>query len=273
MPALVTLHVWGVPSAAVPRAALRMATQRRGLARLPGLTFAKLLGTGRSFSPRDADLRHWALLACWAHPGDAALLDSGPVGLAWRRIATETLAVRMHPLASRGRWSGREPFGAPAPRRWDGPVAAVTRARLAPRRVRAFWRAVPPVAADVHAGEGPLLTLGIGEAPLGLQGTFSLWPSVAALTDFAYRRPAHARVVAATPREGWYAEELFARFAVQDVQGRLHGTAVTLAAGATGAGRAAGAAGAALPGELPEPASGTGQADGAAPESSRPRIA
>jgi hypothetical protein len=94
-----------------------------------------------------------------------------------------------------------------------------------PRRALAFWRAVPPVSADLHAGAGLRLALGIGEAPIGLQGTFSVWESAAALNDFAYGRPAHAAVVDRTAREGWYAEELFARFAVLSATGTIGGRA------------------------------------------------
>lgn len=236
-PGLVTVHLWGVRRAAVPRALARMATQRRALARLPGLSFAKLLGTGsgRTFDFRDADLTHWALVACWQHPGDAVLLTGGPLGLAWERDADETLSMRLSPLTSRGRWSGCEPFGAAAasPPRWRGPVAAITRARLVPRRAVGFWRAVPAVTADLHRGDvaAPVFTVGIGEAPIGLQGTLSLWRSAADLADFAYRRPAHVAVMAETSRRGWYAEELFARFAVREVTGSYRGEALALSGG------------------------------------------
>ena len=64
---------------------------------------------------------------------------------------------------------------------------------------------------------------GIGEAPVGLQGTFSLWDSSRALRDFAYASPAHQRVVAETAPARWYAEELFARFAVEAADGSVDG--------------------------------------------------
>ncbi|GAB36754.1 hypothetical protein GOOTI_239_00010, partial [Gordonia otitidis NBRC 100426] len=53
----------------------------------------------------------------------------------------------------------------------------------------------------------------------GLQGTFSLWRDSRALTDFAYRSPAHATAIRQTRPQRWYAEDLFARFAVLDVDG------------------------------------------------------
>src|SRR5439155_7255068 len=130
----------------------------------------------------------------------------------------------------RGRWARQVPFGGPGAgpgtrqrRQWDGPVAALTRARLAWRRARSFWRAAPVVAADLAGRPGLLLSLGIGERPVGLQGTFSLWQSAAALRSFAYDGAAHAEAVRQAAARRWYAEELFARFAVLDAVGTVDG--------------------------------------------------
>ena len=221
-----SLHLWRVPAAAVPRALGHMAADHLHLRRQPGLRFAKLLGTGsgRTFTLRDADLHRWAALTVWDDEAAAARFDAGRVVAGWRRIAEEEWAACLRPLSARGRWSRREPFGSPAPAPEHGPVAALTRARLVPWRARKFWSAVPPVSADLHRTPGLLLALGIGEAPLGVQGTFSLWASSAALNEFAYQRPAHLDAVRRTGVEGWYAEELFARFALLSSRGTVGGT-------------------------------------------------
>jgi hypothetical protein len=225
VPALVTLHLWRVRPRDVPRALARMGRDPWRVRRTPGVRFAKLLGTGdgRTFTVRDADPLRWGLLATWATPEAARDFEQGPVASAWRRTAVETWRADLQPLVSRGRWSRRAPFGDPRPTRTGGPVAAVTRARLVPSRAAAFWRSVPPVSADLHASPGLRAAVGIGEAPLGLQGTFSLWDSAEALREFASRRQAHVDVVRRTAEEGWYAEELFARFAVLATAGTLDG--------------------------------------------------
>lgn len=225
VPELVTLHLWRVPRRAVPAALALVAVGARPVRLTPGVRFAKLLGTGRTFSPRDAEPRRWALLTTWADRSAAKEFEGSAVARRWDRIAEERWRVRLRPLAAHGRWSRREPFGAPAGGggRWDGPVAAVTRARLDPRRARGFWRAVPPVSAELAGAPGLLLSLGVGEAPLGLQGTFSLWDSARSLRAFAYGGPAHRAVVDRTAAEGWYAEELFARFAVEGADGSVDG--------------------------------------------------
>ncbi|MDP9497181.1 MAG: monooxygenase [Actinomycetota bacterium] len=225
VPALVTLHLWRVAPWSVPAAVLRMGLDRARVRATPGVRFAKLLGTGdgRTFTLRDADPTRWGLLATWADAAAARTFERSHVARAWRRLACESWRLDLRPVASRGRWSGREPFGDPAPERTTGPVAAVTRARLAPVRATSFWSAVPPVSTGLRTTPGLLAAFGIGEAPLGLQGTFSLWRSAADLRSFAYGGAAHREVVARTEPEGWYAEELFARFAVVDSAGTLDG--------------------------------------------------
>ncbi len=219
---VVELRIWGTER--IAPALTRMASGRFGLRATPGLEFAKLLGTGsgETFTMRDADPHHWALLTVWEDEAAAAAGAASKVIDGWSAVSDEQLTVRMRPLATKGRWSRREPFAVDDPsgrRRWDGPVAAITRARLRPTRALSFWRAVPPVVGELAGSEGLRLAVGVGESPIGLQGTFSLWRDSRALTDFAYRSPAHATAIRQTRPQRWYAEDLFARFAVLDVDG------------------------------------------------------
>lgn len=224
-PALVTLHVWGVPPTGVPRALVHMGTQRRRVRNYPGVTFAKLMGTGsgNTFTVTDSDPSHWALLTCWDAEQAAASFERSRLIRAWDSRANERLRVELMPLSSNGRWSGREPFGQPSASAGDHPVAALTRARLRAYRAIAFWRAVPPVSAALHRSPGLALALGIGEAPIGLQGTFSIWRSSQALSSFAYGDANHRAVIEQTREIGWYAEELFARFALLNQCGTYRG--------------------------------------------------
>lgn len=220
---VVDLRIWRVERLAP--ALLRMATGRRRLRGVPGLRFAKLLGTGsgRTFTPRDADPEHWGLLTVWDGARAADSFGDHSVVRGWEDASVERLRVRMVPIATRGRWSGQEPFGPASPASPGGPVAAITRARLRPARALSFWRAVPPVVDALTVAPGLRLAIGVGEAPIGLQGTFSLWDSGRDLVDFAYRSPAHVETIARTEPSGWYSEELFARFAVLEVEGTHRG--------------------------------------------------
>ena len=220
-PPLVTLHVWRVAPVAVPGALVRLALDRRRLRATPGVRFGKLLGTGtgNGFGPGDADPTRFTALTAWDDPAAAAGWDTGPVGRAWARLAVASARIDLIPVVSRGRWSGIEPFGAPKGGPTEGPVLALTRARLRPSRALTFWRAVPPVIAALAGAPGLLARFGIGEAPIGWQGTVSVWRSATDLIAFAYRQPQHRAVVDRTPVDRWYAEDLFARFAVRDIVG------------------------------------------------------
>ncbi len=220
---VVTVHVWRVAARQVPAALASVAADRGRVRSADGVVFAKLLGTSRGFSIRDADLTRWVLLVTW-RSGDAAhRFGESAVLERWRRRSTECWQARLRPLASRGSWSRRTPFAAGHATAWDGPVAAVTRARLVPRRAFGFWRSVPPVAADLRGRPGLRVAFGIGEAPLGVQGTFSVWQDAASMHEFAHGGPAHRGAIAQTAARRWYAEELFARFGVLSASGSLDG--------------------------------------------------
>ena len=227
---IVTLHVWQVGIPKIPLALAQLARGNRSIRRQPGVTFAKQLGTGGDrFTVTDPDPRHWALICVWDDEAKAARADELQAVRRWDRIAEERWRADLSPLSSHGRWSRQEPFGSPRPQRYDGPVAAITRARLRPRKALTFWRAVPPVATSLSTAEGVLTAFGVGEAPIGLQGTFSIWESAQALRAYAYEGPEHQRAVERTPGEGWYGEELFSRHRILRTDGTLHGRRLDLA--------------------------------------------
>lgn len=201
-----------------------MARGTRRIRRQPGVSFAKQLGTGGDrFVVNDADPLHWATLMVWDDPAMAADADEHPVVRRWDSFAQERWRADLKPLSTHGKWSRKQPFGIiTAPERHDGVVAAITRARLRPRKTATFWNAVPPVASSLRGHAGLITALAIGEAPIGVQGTFSLWESAEDLKRYAYEAGAHQRAIQRTSEVGWYGEELFARFAVIRTSGTLH---------------------------------------------------
>ena len=92
-----------------------------------------------------------------------------------------------------------------------GPIAVITRASVRWQAWRTFIRDSSTVSADLQRAEGLLGALGMGEAPVGRLGTFSLWRGADDVAAFA-RSLRHADVMRRSRAEGWYREELFARF-------------------------------------------------------------
>ena len=218
---ITVIYFWQIKKVLLPVAILFMAIHKFVLKRLPGVSFVKLLGTGKgeSFTPKDADPYRWGALVT-IQKDNLDNLDKSKVIRGWQRIAKKEYRAILKPISVHGLWSGKQPFEVEK-FDWNGKIAAITRARIVWRKNLIFWRAVPPVTISLHQSPGLINAIGIGEAPIGLQGTFSLWESAAQLRDFAYKGQAHTQAIKATEENKWYSEELFSRFAVVQERGGL----------------------------------------------------
>ena len=218
---ITVIYFWQIKKVLLPIAILFMAIHKFALKRLPGVSFVKLLGTGKgeSFTPKDADPYRWGALVT-IQKDNLDNLDKSKVIRGWQKIAKKEYRAILKPISVHGLWSGKQPFEVEK-FDWNGKIAAITRARIVWRKNLIFWRAVPPVTISLHQSPGLINAIGIGEAPIGLQGTFSLWESAAQLRDFAYKGQAHTQAIKATEENKWYSEELFSRFAVVQERGGL----------------------------------------------------
>ncbi|ASY23990.1 putative spheroidene monooxygenase [Candidatus Nanopelagicus abundans] len=218
---ITVIYFWQIKKVLLPVAILFMAIHKFVIKRLPGVSFVKLLGTGKgeSFTPKDADPYRWGALVT-IQKDNLDNLDKSKVIRGWQRIAKKEYRAILKPISVHGLWSGKQPFEVEK-FDWNGKIAAITRARIVWRKNLIFWRAVPPVTISLHQSPGLINAIGIGEAPIGLQGTFSLWESAAQLRDFAYKGQAHTQAIKATEENKWYSEELFSRFAVVQERGGL----------------------------------------------------
>ncbi len=216
---MIVAYFWRIKPAAVPFAIVAMGIDRFFLMADKNVSFHKSLGTGKgeTFTPSDANALQWGLIASVE---DIEKFDKSSVVKRWRRISRSEFRAVLEPISSHGQWAGKEPFVATA-KDWDGQVAAITRARIKWSQNFRFWKSVPPVTVSLKSAPGLVAAIGIGEAPIGLQGTFSLWESAAAIREFAYKGAAHQKAIADTSAYNWYSEELFARFALREVRGAL----------------------------------------------------
>lgn len=192
----------------------QMGLARAPLSRTPGLRFWKLCGSGvgEGFTPIP-NTAVWAILGVWTDDATACRqTESAPVFSRFRNRAVEAWTVRLAATSSRGRWSDQSPFVADG-MTGPGPVAALTRATIRPMTLLRFWRRSPGISEVIGRDPNVIFKIGVGEVPWLHQVTFSIWPDTETMARFARRGP-HAEAIRAVRDEGWFSEELYARFRI-----------------------------------------------------------
>ncbi len=205
----------------------RLAFSRWSPLRVPGLQFMKTLGSGREGG--------FGLLPSASHQGlfclfsndDAAhaFVTASPLVERYREASSECLLLTLRPSSARGSWDGTAIAAGP-PIAADAPVAALTRAAIRPLAAPAFWLYAPAAKTGLSPADGCELAIGLGEAPLLRQATFSLWRNAAAMDAYA-RTGAHQQAIHAAWQRRFFSESMFVRFAPVAIEGcwggRFHG--------------------------------------------------
>ncbi|MCM0043453.1 MAG: spheroidene monooxygenase [Burkholderiaceae bacterium] len=201
----------------------RLAFSRWAPPRSPGLRFMKTLGSGRDGG--------FGLLPSASHQGVFCLFSNDAAARAfvaesslvdrYREASSECLLLTLRPSSSRGSWDGVALAAGPEIAA-DAPVAALTRAAIRPLAAPAFWRHAPAAQAGLAQADGCELAIGLGEAPLLRQATFSLWRNAAAMDAYA-RTGAHQEAIRAAWQRRFFSESMFVRFAPVAIEGRWGG--------------------------------------------------
>lgn len=187
----------------------------KSLAKMEGLQFYKLMGSGKGkgFHPWP-DWSTYALLATWDSHKAAEEWTSSTLYGRYQEHTSQLTTIYLRCIHSHGQWAGREPFEVSSDLDPDNPyIAVTTRAVIRWRDLRRFWQYVPTSSRPIHdQTPGLLYTKGIGEVPAINMATLSIWDSVDHLKAFAYGSEEHRRAIAMTREIDWYSEELFARW-------------------------------------------------------------
>jgi len=179
-----------------------MGLARLDMQRTTGIGFWKLLGSGvgEGFTPIP-NTAVYAILATWPDQATAAAqTETSKVYTRYRARAAETWTVFLSPTSVRGEWSGEAPFKVISNVE-SSPLAALTRATIKPSILHRFW-------------QNPWLH----------QVTFSIWPDTKSMAEFARRDGPHAQAIRAVRDGDWFAEELYARFAITGDRGTWGGS-------------------------------------------------
>jgi spheroidene monooxygenase len=201
----------------------RIAFSRWQPLRMHGLRWMKTLGSGRGGG--------FGLMPSPSHQGLFCLFDdddcarefiaSASLVERYRQSSNDFLLLTLRPSSSRGSWDGMSITPGP-PLSADAPLAALTRASVRPLAAASFWRHAPLSQAGLKHAQGCELAVGLGEAPLLRQATFSLWRDTVAMDAYA-RSGAHQQAIRAAWQQQFFSESMFVRFAPLSIQGRWQG--------------------------------------------------
>lgn len=197
---------------------------RWALSKAEGVRFGKVLGSGYEggFGLKPSG-SHQGLFCTFDDDAaaDAFLESSQHIGL-YRQHGASCITFKLRSYSMRGAWSGVTPLGPTLARPTTGPVASLTRGSIRPTKASRFWSFSPAAQEAIARHPDALLGIGLGEAPLFRQCTFSIWKSEAALVDYA-RGPAHLAASHAALTEGHFSESLFGRLVAYDARGSWKG--------------------------------------------------
>lgn len=208
---------------------LRLAQGPAALEEVPGLDFAKVMGSGHGggFSLRPSGT-HQGVIALLDHLQTAQAFLQGPEVAAMRERARHSWTGLLTVESARGSWDGQS-WAATAPKQLgpsatlpashaDQPLAVITRASIRPTKAMTFWKHAPGSQADLQQAPGCRLAMGLGEAPLLRQCTFSLWQDTASMQAYA-QGSAHGAAARAAWRQDFFSESLFVRMRLLEEQG------------------------------------------------------
>jgi hypothetical protein len=200
----------------------RFVFQRFAVARVPGLVFSKVMGSGYrgGFGLRPSSSRQALFCLFFDDRSADEFLASGVVA-SYAKRSREFCTAKLRAFSCRGSWAGASiAVTADAPE--SGPIATLTRASIRPSQAWRFWRLQPASERSLAGASGCLLATGVGEAPFLRQATFSVWSSVAAMNAYA-RGGVHLAAIRAAQDGAFFSESMFVRFVPSVLRGSWRG--------------------------------------------------
>ena len=215
----------------IPFAFFAMATFRLPLWLNKNISFYKLMGCGKNGTfDKTPDLQQWAILTLG---NEQSVVDKtqkeilntlyGGFIAGWLGLfGVKTITYLLDPIEGHGLWDNKKVFGElPMKSDYEGKIVILTRATIRLSKLKSFWKNVDSIASQMSTAKGFIISYGIGEIPWVKQATVSIWESKEDMKNFAYKMHNHAEVIKKTRQEKWYSEDMFVRFKIKDIAGKL----------------------------------------------------
>jgi heme-degrading monooxygenase HmoA len=186
----------------------------KGLKNVNGLTFYRLMGSGKGkgFNPLP-DWSIYCLLQVWKTEEDANdFFKFSALMKQYDQRTDERFTIFMKNISAGGTWVGKNPFEKTVELNPSKPIAIITRATIKWNWLIRFWKFVPTSQEALEGNDGLVYTKGLGEVPIVQMATFSLWKDFESVKNFAYNSSQHKEAIKKTRKNNWYKEELFSRF-------------------------------------------------------------
>ena len=193
---------------------MMMQFARKGLSAATGLSFYRLMGSGkgRGFNPMP-DWSIYCLLQVWeSEEAATTFFESSNLIKRYTKHTEELFTLYMKNISASGTWVGKNPFEKAADFDQSLPIAIITRATIKWNWLLRFWKYVPTSEEGLEGNKGLIYTKGVGEVPIIQMATFSLWTDFESVKQFAYKSKQHQEAIKKTRQFEWYSEELFSRF-------------------------------------------------------------
>ena len=193
------------------------------LREIPGLLFAKVLGSGfdGGFDLRPSRSRQGVFAVFESLQKSQDFIENSKLVREYQNRSDEFCSITLKTWSCRGTWDGMG-LQVNAEHPEHGPVAALTRASIKFSKAPAFWRHAPSSQMALESVEGCQLAVGLGEAPFFRQATFSIWNGVKEMNAYA-RTGAHLAAIHAATQNAYFSESMFARFVPLKVHGQWMG--------------------------------------------------
>jgi spheroidene monooxygenase len=208
---------------------LRIVQGAAALQGVKGLLFTKVMGSGHEggFVLRPSPSHHGLICVFDCVSSVKAFLQDELIA-SYRSNAREFVWGMYSVAAAKGLWDGLA-WGVTDEKSLEGlyhgqtddespTIAVLTRASIKPAKAVAFWRFAPATQKDLPAADGCLLAMGMGEAPLLRQCTFSVWRSPGDVDNYA-RHGAHQKAIEASYRRDFFSESMFVRMRPLEIHG------------------------------------------------------